>query len=531
MSTKPVAGLAPPVEAQRAIPNYWSRILGLLAILAFVLPSLLWLDTSPPPWWDEGWTLLVARHAVEDNFYGRMPFGGPEGPGLAAAIPTQGLVVLSFKLFGIGVWQGRLPSLILTALGLVLLHTLSSQLFNQRVAHGAIGLLLLCTPHLATNPIFVAREVLAEPIQLCTLLGGYLAFLAAGRRPGWIWVAPVLWGLGLLAKAQTLPFWVASLMLPLALAVLRRQWRPARVLAACMVGSWAIMRGLNWLITAALAPHTAPSTELVGLTSALALVVAPSARAMSTSILLIAGMPAVLGVTWAGWRALRSARRIDLDDRLELVHLMVLVLAGSWLAWYGLLSIGWARYAYPAIFVAAPFAGALFARWTEDFRLPATLTRLSAALRARRPQMALGPFSALLLIMLLVPLTIWQLYGSFTERRDDSLYRAATFLHATSPDSVIESYESELLALVRRPYHYPPDMLNLLYIQQGSSADPASFGYDPLVADPDYLVVGVMGKSSGLYASALATGQFHAVARFGPYSIYERARSSPGAQP
>jgi hypothetical protein len=48
--------------------------------------------------------------------------------------------------------------------------------------------------------------------------------------------------------------------------------------------------------------------------------------------------------------------------------------------------------------------------------------------------------------------------------------------------------------------------------------------YDPLAANPDYLVVGHQSKYLGLYDPYLNTGAFRLVKKFSRYDIYQRVR-------
>jgi hypothetical protein len=48
--------------------------------------------------------------------------------------------------------------------------------------------------------------------------------------------------------------------------------------------------------------------------------------------------------------------------------------------------------------------------------------------------------------------------------------------------------------------------------------------YDPLAADPDYLVVGYYGRLWDLYDPAIESGAFRLLQEYGTYRIYERVR-------
>jgi hypothetical protein len=58
-----------------------------------------------------------------------------------------------------------------------------------------------------------------------------------------------------------------------------------------------------------------------------------------------------------------------------------------------------------------------------------------------------------------------------------------------------------------------------LYLGHDVPAD-----YDPLAADPDYLVVGPLGRAWRLYDRAVAAGDFQPVARFAVYEVLQRVR-------
>ncbi len=101
-----------PVERSRKKTILMLLCLTLLGLL-LAFASSLYLEQIPPLWWDEGWTMSVARNWVQSGFYGQFLDGEKQPPGLSAAFPVVAQVALSFRLFGVGVWQGRLPGCIL----------------------------------------------------------------------------------------------------------------------------------------------------------------------------------------------------------------------------------------------------------------------------------------------------------------------------------------------------------------------------------------------------------------------------------
>jgi hypothetical protein len=78
---------------------------------------------------------------------------------------------------------------------------------------------------------------------------------------------------------------------------------------------------------------------------------------------------------------------------------------------------------------------------------------------------------------------------------------AAEFLNSqTPPGALIETYDSELVFLLNRPYHYLPDQIHVELIRRTFLYDDATLiDYNPLTANPDYLVVGPHSKQWRLY--------------------------------
>src|SRR3712207_2846052 len=91
-------------ERRRAILPRWQ--VGFVPVLALArLVAGLWHLSAPPLWWDEGWTRSIARTWAERGHYGRLLAGELAPPGLGASFPVTGAVALSFRLFGVGIWQ------------------------------------------------------------------------------------------------------------------------------------------------------------------------------------------------------------------------------------------------------------------------------------------------------------------------------------------------------------------------------------------------------------------------------------------
>jgi hypothetical protein len=83
----------------------------------------------------------------------------------------------------------------------------------------------------------------------------------------------------------------------------------------------------------------------------------------------------------------------------------------------------------------------------------------------------------------------------------------------------------EFFVLLNRRYSHPPDDVHLRVIRHIYLGQNVEVDYDPLAADPDYLVVGPIGKLSRLYEPILQTGSFRMILDGSRYQVYERVRA------
>ena len=244
----------------------WAIGVVVCLFFATLLLSMLQLEGAPPLWWDEGWTLAVARNWVEQGHYGQLLNGQPAPPGLAAAFPVVAPVALSFRLFGVGIWQGRLPFALLTLATLALMYYLAYRLYNEPVALAAVFVVLFMSGAESLHPVVSGRQVLGEMTSLLFLLLGYACLLAGfSRGPVFALPCSISWGVALITKAQIPPFWLLSIVVPLLLTLVKRRWRAAILLGLCLLGSLGVYRAVPFVQSALLHGHTVPQETVVGL--------------------------------------------------------------------------------------------------------------------------------------------------------------------------------------------------------------------------------------------------------------------------
>ena len=208
-------------EIRRLLPFAHYATWGVL-LAAFCAGLMIRLGNVPPVWWDEGWTMTVARTWLERGHYGLMLAGHPAPPGLAGALPVVASVVLSMRVLGVGIWQARLPMALICVGVLGLLYFLASDLYDRRIALLTWSVLLFTHGHPDLNVLIMGRQVLGEIPSLLFLLAGYYCLLVALRRRSWMIIPSIiLWSVAVDTKAQALPFWAFSLLVPLSLSILK----------------------------------------------------------------------------------------------------------------------------------------------------------------------------------------------------------------------------------------------------------------------------------------------------------------------
>jgi hypothetical protein len=205
------------------------------------------------------------------------------------------------------------------------------------------------------------------------------------------------------------------------------------------------------------------------------------------------------------------------------LKLSLLTLCSTWLAWYVLFSIGWVRHLMPVVYLGSPFLSAMLHDFTDGFKFSTTMRKVIESIRLKPLHGERGrALVATIFVAYMCPITLGQWYRAFPLEGNRAVVDVAEYLntHASDQD-LIETYDAELFFLLNRPYHYPPDEMNLELILRESSTKYTT-GYDPLKANPTYLVIGWFSRAGEIYISALNSNKFHRVYRSGLYDVYRR---------
>lgn len=504
------------------------------ALLGFIL--FLWLlgtwnlACAFPAWWDEGWTMAVARTWVERGHYGLLQFGEPAPSGLNAAFPATAWIALGFKLFGVGIWQARFVSFMFTLLALLLLYRLTHHLNNSTVAIWTL-LVAVFMSVAETSPFHMGHQVLAEPFMFVYLLIGYLGLYNYLRGKIWgMLIAVLFWGIALKTKAQVLPFWLCSILLPLAWALVNKHFKVAAMFGFAGIATWLNAELLTDLWNWALADSTLPSIGVDGLFNVTALVFHASARVQALVSGGVLVLPLIASLIHEAIRFYMVLYGCAEPKYKVYVRLAMLGLVASWLGWYLVLSAGWGRYLWPPIFFGAPFVAYFLYKVSGNSHLTSMIS--NAARMFTYPYFSLKSIRAFVVIcFFLVSLmrTVSWSYDIYSDYLGNgyplgcAVMDVAEYLNTyTAEDALIETYDSEVFVLLDRPYHFPPDQLHvdLLEARQDKSESVPQHGYDPLVFSPDYIVVRYMDSLWDVYPDVIERGNYELVYVNPVYKVY-----------
>jgi hypothetical protein len=503
----------------------WRAVVMLAGVAAVTLAVVLatyHLDLFPTTWFDEGSHLHVPKALIQLGVYadtsseGFRYFGPTTGIGPTIMLP----IALMFKMAGIGLLQARLviTMYFLAALGLFFLVTRHQY---GLLTAGLAVLLLITSP--GVDILYFGRQVLGEVPALAFLLLGVLLWWSSTEsetrrvRLVRLLLASLAFGLVALTKNQ-FSLILAPTFIVLAL-VDQFYYRSLGFLSSALpflgvcagIGVGLVVQFLPALGAQDLI-HTA---ALYRDASAGAIFVFSPARIVSSLKFLASadnfgylGIPAVLyGLVLSRQRSVRGAQQ---------GLLAIFVTLG--LAWFAFGSIGWPRYAFPALALTAIFAAKLLVDVIRALGRPSAVPGSDTS--AHRVLPVLVALAATVVIVSPFADEARSIFGS----PDRSPQEVAAYLDTNVPTSaVVETWEPELGFLTNHAYHYPPSgwLDRAVRAQWGLPAPVGAVRYDPIAdVHPTYLVVGKFGKYTGIYNALLEQLGTPAVASFGAYDVY-----------
>ena len=543
----------------------WLRIVAtVLALVVIALALTVNLTRFPVTWFDEGSHLHVPKTLILRGVYadysseGFRYYGPTVGVGPTVMVP----LAVVFGMFGSGLLQARLVMVAFLAVSIYVFYKLARQMGDpqgsRRFAWVATALLLTSE---SVSIIEYGRQVLGEVPALCFLLVGLLLWqrLFGGSlqpaahvknnvllriAPRSLWVASLMFGLAAITKQQfflvLMPTFVVAWFTNL--IIFRAQ--PHRLFLVPAVVTFITY--LVWQIWVVL--YLGPSNAQENL-DLLREATAGAALVFSSSALLRAGkdllsertyahliLPALL---YAGLVLVTSKRRTLVSTESPAQQhftkynqfLGVLLTFIVWnLVWYMFASIGWVRYAFPALVLSALFVARFLHDLTDGFVLPWPLLQEGRSVRLTPTELPpnwqkpLFQWMVLLWMLTMIVVNGILLSREIANPPPPDAATLAAYLNAHVPQSaLIETWEPEMGFLTDHNYHFPPNsLLNKAVSHQWLNGPVVTRTYDFMQPKPpDYVLVGVFSRWVEVYPDAMLKQHYRLMMTVGTYELYQ----------
>ena len=500
--------------------NRQKAILWTIVILAVYFLVFHNLTRYPAPWFDEGSHLHVPKTLVTHGVYadisseGFRYYGPTVGVGPTVMLPIAGM----FKLFGIGLLQARIVMALYLLAAVYVFYRLVEHLSGKLVAWIAVILMVSSRSVLLLE---YGRQVLGEVPGIFFLFLAMYLWFSKWDENDWkrLSLIGLFFGLAMITKYQYLLFIAPTLILSWFLDIFyyktssHRNFLIPGIVAAGSFGIWQLLT-LQYL---------GPSTAMENL----ALLRATAGGAAfnfnlsqlgdnfgeltSRAAYLGALIPALIFGFFASLPRTRDSQKWS----------VVFLLAAVNLFWYVVASIGWIRYAFIGLTLSSIFIAKLFAEITDGFKfdLSAGLFRsLFERKNASSFAVALWLFVIIMLPMGKTALDILFPGPAYAQEMADYLDENI------AEDAIIETWDPEMGFLSDRNFHYPPNELLAVAVDQVNyGGEPVQGQYDFVQTNnPEYIVAGEFSKWTEIYSVDQLRDKYHHVHTVGNYDLYER---------
>jgi 4-amino-4-deoxy-L-arabinose transferase-like glycosyltransferase len=494
-------------------------VFGALAVYFLVFHNL---TRFPAPWFDEGSHLHVPKTLAQYGVYadisseGFRYYGPTIGVGPTVMLPIAGV----FKLFGIGLLQARIVMALYLLAAIFVFYRLVEHLTGKLTAWIALALLLSSRSVLILE---YGRQLLGEvPGFFFILLALYLWF-STWNENNWkrLSLIGLLFGLAMITKYQYLLFLAPTLILSWLLDILyyktasHRYFLIPGIIAAGSFGIWQLLT-LQYL-----GPSTAlenfallqASAEGAAFNFNLAQLDANFGELTSRAVYMGALIPAMIYGFFVSLSRTRDGQKWS----------VIFLLIAFNLVWYVVASIGWIRYAFLGLTLSTIFIAHLFSEITDGFNFDwstgwfRSLFEMKNALK----------FAVTLWLVAIVTLPMAKTVLEIAAPGPAYAQQMAAYLDKNIPmESVVETWDPEMGFLTDHNYHYPPNALLAVAVDQVYyGGEPVQNRYDFVQAEhPEYLLVGEFSKWTELYSLKELQENYELLQTFGDYDLYQRVR-------
>ncbi len=490
---------------------------GALLVYFFAFHNL---TRFPSPWFDEGSHLHVPKTLVLHGVYADISSEGFRyyGPTIGVGPTVMLPIAAMFKVFGVGLFQARLVMALYLLAAVFVFYRLVEHLAGKWVAWIALALMLS-----SRSVLFLeyGRQLLGEvPGFFFLALALYLWF-SKWNENDWkrLSLIGLLFGLAMITKYQYLLFLAPTLILSWGLDVFyyktstHHNFLIPGIIAAASFGIWQAVT-LQYL-----GPATAMENLALLQASAggaafnfnLAQLNANFGELTSRAVYLGALIPALI------YGFLVSLPRTREAQKWCVVFLLVVLN----LIWYVVASIGWIRYAFLGLALSSIFIARLFHDLTNGFQFGWSREDIRSLFEIK---------NALRLTLVLWLLAIITLPGVKTILEialPEPAYvqQLSAYLNENIPkDAIIETWDPEIGFLTDHNYHYPPNALLAVAVNQVYyGGEPVQDRYNFAQTEkPEYVLLGEFSKWTAIYPDDVIQKNYILLQKFGEYDLYKR---------
>jgi hypothetical protein len=467
--------------------------------------------------WDEGWNFCVAKNWVLHNHFGCSFDGQFTTPRLSQGTLTIAPTALGFKLFGIGIVEGRIFQGLLTLLALFALYATTRIFAGKNAALLGLLYLLGISGDQRIHPGTLGGQGWGETTVILFIALGtlFLCLIPSNNEKPCkrakhlvcfvfaILGAGICLGIASATKHQATPFVTFGLIAASLNSLRLRDYKAC----ACLLLTWALTSYTYHLVQNIPLPYQSPlnleGAGVEGIIEASALVFEPGLRAsafvhiVAEAWLFLVGMSLVA----AWWKKKRVRESLHLSFPHPHASFFLYAVCLSWFLWYLLAARPFRRYLAPPIILGTPFVAAPLAAW---------LGRSNLALRVKK---------IIIISLTVLGVTNLALLGKFLVEisgLNPALLHTAAFLnHNLPPHTLIETYDTQLYFLLDQPFRYPPDQSHLTGITRDA------YNYNALKSPAEVFVLGDWSSVvfRGLFQGIEASGEVDCSKGYPPYRI------------
>ncbi|MBL8154686.1 MAG: glycosyltransferase family 39 protein [Anaerolineae bacterium] len=486
----------------KLLRSHWPFLV-LLVLVSLVL--LVRLDRSPAPWYDEGLNINAAQTFAETGQYGLR--SGSElrraDPAIQTGPPLIVLLAALDRSFDGSMALMRLPSVIFGLLLLLGFYRLVFRLYGDFAAFMACLGLVLLPGESTVNFVFLSRQVMGEIFALVCLVVGLRILMYSGVHLNAIRAlfVGIFWAVAIMLKSQVLLVLTVTCVLIGLYHFLRRSddWLRWMLIGVVMVGSYLL--DMIWQIRMA-GPLFGPNSAV--LRDGILIHILPM-RALQTltepdALIRIGAMLAPLLVMIFIRRRIEPSQGSPGEIRTETFTWLFVVV---WAVWFGVVSIGWRRYAFVGQVIGLiPLAFLIDYLWRR-LRLPQTQ----------------WVYAGLLVTGVVAGGILYA--PRITDQSGDHFFEAVNYINQELPrSSRIVSWEWSASYFTRQEFQFPHTQDVNALTRAAFLSQSAEAKFDPLAGCPQYILLGSFDLDRTIFQPALDIAQPEPLFEAGQYKIY-----------